>query len=78
METPLVAGKAQIAYLASLIGDPKGDNSRPVQPLGQRTVSQFAVTHTPAKVPHNSHKGQHGKGKGRGGRKRTPRGRGHN
>jgi len=52
METPLVAGQGQIAFLASLIGAPKGDNSRPVQALGQRTVSHFAVTvYTPASVP---------------------------
>jgi len=52
METPLYAGTQQIQFLASLIGSPKGDNSRPLQALGQRTISHFTVsTTTAATVP---------------------------
>jgi len=48
METPLIAGTAQVAYLASLIGNPKGVNARPVQALNQRTIVHYQVPTTSA------------------------------
>jgi hypothetical protein len=53
METPLIAGTSQINYLASLIGDPIGDNSRPVQPTLDRLITHYYIpaTHAPTALP---------------------------